>query len=169
MKKITILFEKSKKIGLGHYFRSTRLYDFLKNKFIVSLLEIKNKKDIKKILKRKNDLNILDLKNYPKLNLTKKTIVFENLGKNIPHAKNINPLDLHLKNSGPEYFLYPKNIEKIKYDLNFSVKKIIRILIIQGANDSNDQVKKLAEFLDINKDKIKFKFKLIIKLLKKKN
>ena len=65
MKKIAILFEKSKKIGLGHYFRSIRLYNLLKNKFIVSLFEIKNKKKIKKILKRKNDLNILDLKNYP--------------------------------------------------------------------------------------------------------
>lgn len=168
MKKISILFEKSKKIGSGHYFRSIRLYELLKNKFIVSLFEIKNKKKIKKILERKNDLNILDLKNYPKLNLTKKTIVFENLGKTIPYARNINPLDLHLENSGPEYFLYPKNIEKITYNLNYSVKKIIKILIIQGANDSNDQVKKLAKFLDINKDKIKFKFKLIIKSLKKK-
>jgi spore coat polysaccharide biosynthesis predicted glycosyltransferase SpsG len=168
MKKIAILFEKSKKIGLGHYFRSIRLYNLLKNKFIVSLFEIKNKKKIKKILKRKNDLNILDLKNYPKLNLTNKTIVFENLGKTIPYARNINPLDLHLENSGPEYFLYPENIEKIKYNLNYSVKKIIKILIIQGANDSNGQVKKLAKFLDTNKDKIKFKFKLIIKSLKKK-
>ena len=44
MKKIAIIYEKSKKIGTGHYFRSLRLKDLLKKKFIISLFNIKKKK-----------------------------------------------------------------------------------------------------------------------------
>lgn len=166
MKKILILYEKSKKIGSGHYFRSIRLSKILQKSFLVSLVQIKNKDNIKKILKKKTDLNIFDLKKYPKLNLKKKSIVFENLGKKIHNTENINPLDLHLNNSGPEYFVYPKNIEKIKCNFDYKNKKIIKILIIQGANDSNNQIRKLVKFLIKNQYEINFKFELILKSLK---
>ena len=169
MKKIAILFEKSNKIGSSHYFRSLRLKNLLKDKFKVTLFHIKNKKNIATIIKKNYDLNILDLKTYCKINTTKKIIIFENLGKPIPNTTSINPLDLNLENSGPEFFIFPKNIEKIKFPANYSsLDQKITILIIQGANDSNDQLKKLLNYIDTNKKKIKFNFKLIIKLLKKK-
>ena len=169
MKKIAILFEKSNKIGSGHYFRSLRLKNLLKDKFKVTLFHIKNKKNIATIIKKNYDLHILDLKTYRRINTTKKIIIFENLGKPIPNTISINPLDLNLENSGPEFFIFPKNIEKIKFSPNYSsLDQKITILIIQGANDSNDQLNKLLNYLDTNKKKIKFNFELIIKLLKKK-
>ena len=169
MKKIAIIYEKSKKIGTGHYFRSLRLKDLLKKKFIISLFNIKKKKEINKILKKKFDLNIFDLKTYPKFHTKKKLITFENLGTNAQNIKNFNPLDLHLKNSGPEFFVFPKNINKVKLLNNYNQKKRINILIIQGGNDSNSQLQKLINFLEINKKEIKFKFRLIVKVLDNKN
>ncbi len=168
MKKIAIIYEKSKKIGTGHYFRSLRLKDLLKKKFIISLFNIKKKKEINKILKRNFDLNIFDLKTYPKFHTKKKLITFENLGKNVENIKNISPLDLHLKNSGPEFFAFPKNINKVKFLDNYNQKKRINILIIQGGNDSNSQLQKLIKFLETKKKEIKFKFRLIVKVLDKK-
>jgi spore coat polysaccharide biosynthesis predicted glycosyltransferase SpsG len=170
MKKIAIIYEKSKKIGTGHYFRSLRLRDLLEKKFIISLFHIERKKEINKILKQKFDLNILDLKTYPKFYTKKKLITFENLGKNvqnIKNIKNINPLDLHLKNSGPEFFTFPKDINKVKLLNSYNSKKRINILIIQGGNDSNSQLQKLINFLETNKKEIKFNFRLIVKVLNK--
>tara|TARA_Y100000768_G_scaffold330237_1_gene268830 strand:- start:781 stop:1635 length:855 start_codon:yes stop_codon:yes gene_type:complete len=167
MKKILIVYEKSKKIGSGHYFRSLRLFKKLKKFFYVSIFEIKNKKILKKKLLNDYDLYILDLKKYPKLNINKKIILFENLGNKIKNSININPLDIYLENSGPEFFIFPEYIKKINYKINFDKKKIIKILIIQGADDSNNKILKLVNFLENNKKKIKFKFKLIIKTLSK--
>ena len=82
---------------------------------------------------------------------------------------NINPLDLHLKNSGPEFFTFPKNINKVKLPINYISKKRINILIIQGGNDSNNQLQKLINFLEKNKREVKFNFRLMIKVLTKKN
>ncbi len=167
MKKILIIYEKSKKIGSGHYFRSLRLFKKLQKYFYVSLIEIKNKNKLNNKLLINYDLYILDLKNYPKLHSTKKIIIFENLGKKIKNSININPLDIHLPNSGPEFFLYPETINKINYKIKFNKKKIIKILIVQGADDSNNKISKLFNFLEKNKKKINFKFKLIIKTLNK--
>ena len=167
MKKILIICEKSKKIGSGHYFRSLRLFKKLQKYFYVSLIIIKNKIKLNNKLLSNYDLYILDLKNYPKLYSKKKIIIFENLGKKIKNSININPLDVHLPNSGPEFFLYPERISKIKYKIKFNKKKIIKILIVQGADDSNNKISKLFNFLEKNKKKINFKFKLIIKTLNK--
>ncbi len=167
MKKILIIYEKSKKIGLGHYFRSLRLFKKLKPYFHVSLTELKDKTKLKSKLINNYHLCILDLKKYPKLHSTKKIIIFENLGKKIKNIININPLDIHLENSGPEFFLYPDFINKINYKIKFRKKKIINILIIQGADDSNNKIEKLINFLEKNKKKIKFKFKLIVKTVSK--
>ena len=113
-------------------------------------------------------MNIFDLKTYPKFHTKKKLITFENLGKNVENIKNISPLDLHLKNSGPEFFAFPKNINKVKFLDNYNQKKRINILIIQGGNDSNSQLQKLIKFLETKKKEIKFKFRLIVKVLDKK-
>ncbi len=167
MKKILIVYEKSKKIGSGHYFRSLRLFQKLQKYFDVSLVEIKNKKILKKKLFSNYDLYILDLKKYPKLRANKNMVIFENLEKKIKNSIDINPLDLHLENSGPEFFLYPEFINKVNYKIKFNKKKIIKILIVQGADDSNNKIYKLLKFLEKNKKKINFKFKLIIKTLNK--
>jgi len=71
-------------------------------------------------------------------------------------------LDLNLKNSGPKYFLYPESFSK-KKKFNYS-KKELNILIVQGRNDSNNQLKRIVNFLISNVNKIKFNFKIYIKV-----
>jgi spore coat polysaccharide biosynthesis predicted glycosyltransferase SpsG len=166
MKKIAIIYEKSNKIGQGHYFRSKRLFNLIKEKFKTKIFRIKSQKELKKVQKKKFDLFILDLKNYYNINREKKIILIENTSKKFKNLKSINPLDLNLKNSGPEYYIYPKLPLK-KYF--FKRKKKYNILIIQGGNDSNKQIKKLVKFIELNKNKIIFKFRLIVKTLKKIN
>ena len=166
MKRIAIIYERSNKIGQGHYFRSKRLFSLIKKKFKTKIFRIKSQKELKKIQKKKFDLFILDLKNYHNINKEKKIILIENNSKKFKNLKSINPLDLNLKNSGPEYYMYPKLPLK-KYF--FKRKKKYNILIIQGANDSNKQIKKLVKFIELNKNKIIFKFRLIVKTLKKIN
>ena len=166
MKKIAIIYEKSNKIGQGHYFRSKRLFNLIKEKFKTKIFRIKSQKELKKVQKKKFDLFILDLKNYHNINKEKKNILIENTSKKFKNFKTINPLDLNLKNSGPEYYIYPKLPLK-KYF--FKRKKKYNILIIQGGNDSNKQIKKLVKFIELNNNKIIFKFRLIVKTLKKIN
>jgi spore coat polysaccharide biosynthesis predicted glycosyltransferase SpsG len=165
-KKILIIFEKSKKIGMGHYYRSLRLKGLLKDTFIVKIKELKKKKQLKNYLKN-YDLFILDLKSYPILKKKEKIIIFENLENNNKKIVSINPLDIDMKNSGPKFFLFPKNLDKIKY--NFNKNYEINILLIQGGGDSNSQLSKIVNFLIKNKRKIKYEFKIITKKLDNKN
>ena len=163
-KKIGIIYEKSKKIGYGHYTRSLRLYKELKNKYKVSFIELKNSSEILNKFKKENfDLYIFDLKNYPnQIKKLNNIIIFEDIKKEFKNIISINPLDLHLKNSGPNVVLYPKNFLNKKKKF-ISTKKIFNLLVIQGKNDSNDQIKKLTIFLLKNKNKIKFKFNIYVK------
>ena len=131
MKKILIVYEKSKKIGSGHYFRSLRLSQKLQKYFDVSLVAIKNKKILKKKLFSNYDLYILDLKKYPKLQANKNMVIFENLEKKIKNSIDINPLDLHLENSGPEFFLYPEFINKVNYKIKLNKKKLLKFLLFK--------------------------------------
>ena len=105
-KKIGIIYEKSKKIGYGHYTRSLRLYKELKNKYKVSFIELKNSSEILNKFKKENfDLYIFDLKNYPnQIKKLNNIIIFEDIKKEFKNIISINPLDLHLKNSGPNVF-----------------------------------------------------------------
>ncbi len=163
-KKVIIVYEKSNKIGFGHYSRSLRLKKKLIDKFEVKLCELKNTKYlIKKIIKDKFDLHIFDLKNYSKeIEKLENVIIFEDTKKKLKDVLSINPLDLNLKNSGPKYFLYPKSFNKSK-KFDYS-KKELNILIVQGRNDSNNQLKKIVNFLISNVNKIKFNFKIYIKV-----
>tara|TARA_B110001452_G_scaffold252544_1_gene242498 strand:+ start:743 stop:1603 length:861 start_codon:yes stop_codon:yes gene_type:complete len=163
-KKVIIIYEKSNKIGFGHYSRSLRLKKKLLNKFKIKLYEFKDVKYlIKKITKDKYNLHIFDLKNYPKkIEQLKNIIIFEDIKKKFKDIISINPLDLNLKNSGPKYFLYPESfIKNKKFDYS---KKKLNILIVQGRNDSNNQLKKIVNFLITNVDKLKFNFKINIKV-----
>lgn len=164
MKKIAIIYEKSNKIGHGHYFRSKRLFNLIRNKFNTKLFRVKSAKELKIIQKKKFDLFILDLKKYHNINYRNKNLLIESTLKKFKDLKSINPLDLNLQNSGPEYYVYPKLSQK-KY--SFKKKKIYNILIIQGGNDSNKQIKKLIKFIELHKNKILFRFRLIVKTLKR--
>lgn len=163
-KKVIIIYEKSKSIGFGHYSRSLRLKRKLMNKFQVKIYEIKNINHfMKEIIKDKYNLLIFDLKNYSKkIKNLKNIIIFEDIKNKLKDVISINPLDLNLKNSGPKFFLYPDSFDK-KKKFDYSKKKL-NILIVQGRNDSNNQIKKIVNFLITNKNKIKFNFELYIKV-----
>ena len=68
MKNILIFTEYSKKIGMGHFIRSERLYSSLKKKYNCKFYVNKNKKFIKKLLKNKKNFSLViyDFKNYEK-------------------------------------------------------------------------------------------------------
>ncbi len=159
-KKILILYEKSKKIGTGHFYRSLRLHQLLKNNYHTKIKQFNNKINLENLI-RKFDLSILDLKKYSKLPRNLKIITFEDIYKINKHVLSINPLDLNLNNSGPEYFLFPKNIDKIKF--NFNKKNKINILFVQGGADSNNQLNKLTNYILKKNKEIKFKFNIISK------
>ena len=165
-KRILILYEKSKKIGMGHYYRCLRLKKLLKQKYNVKLSKLIKKKKIS-ILSKNFDLTILDLKTYPSIKTLNKIIIFEDLHKKNKNILSIDPLDIYNKNSGPEYFVFPKGIDNIKY--NFDKKKRINIFFLQGAKDSNNQLNKLINYVLKNNKKINFKFKIVSKKFKKSN
>ena len=81
------------------------------------------------------------------------------------HKKNknilsINPLDIYIKNSGPDYFIFPKELITLNIIL---IKKENNILFLQGAKDSNNQLNKLINYVLRNNKKINFRFKIIVK------
>lgn len=159
-KKILIIYEKSKIVGMGHYYRSNRLKNLLKKRYDVKLTSIEKSKFFEKSLNKFN-LVILDLKSYPKIKNKKKIIIFEDIHKINKNILSINPLDIFLENSGPEYFLFPKNLNKVSY--NFDKKKKVNILVIQGADDSNNQLHEILKYLVENKNNIKFDFRIVSK------
>lgn len=154
-KKILILYEKSQIIGMGHYYRSLRLKGLLTNDYYVKLIQLKKKNIFESFLKD-FDLTILDFKKYPKIKNKKKIIIFEDIYKTNKDILSINPLDINLKNSGPEFFLFPENLNKIKY--NFDKNKKINIFFSQGAKDSNNQLYEVINHILKKKKQIKFNF-----------
>lgn len=159
-KKILIVYEKSKKVGMGHYYRSKRLKNLLKKNYNVKIIQTKKTKSFEKI-SNKFDLVILDLKSYPKLKKKNKIIIFEDIYRVNKNILSINPLDIFLENSGPEFFLFPKNLSKVNY--NFNKKKKINILFVQGANDSNNQLQEILKYVIENRLSIKFDFRIVSK------
>lgn len=165
-KKIGIIYQKSNRIGYGHYIRSLRLKKILNKRYKVICIELRKNSEILSIIKKKYDLYIFDLKTYSKkINQFKNVLVFEDINHNLKKIKSINPLDNDLQNSGPEYFIYPESFKNKKK--NFYNKNKLNILIVQGRNDSNNQLKKIINLLIINKKKIKFNFSIKIKVKKK--
>jgi spore coat polysaccharide biosynthesis predicted glycosyltransferase SpsG len=169
-KKIGIIYQKSNKIGYGHYVRSLRLAKILKKKYIVNCIELKKNSEIlSKIRKKKYNLHLFDLKNYSKkIYKLKNVLVFENINQKLKKIISINPLDNDLPNSGPEYFIYPESFKNKKKKFEF-LKKKLNILVVQGRNDSNNQLKKLIKILIFNKKKIQFDFTINVKVKKSFN
>ena len=169
-KKIGIIYQKSNKIGYGHYVRSLRLAKILKKKYIVNCIVLKKNSEIlSKIRKKKYNLHLFDLKNYSKkIYKLKNVLVFENINQKLKKIISINPLDNDLPNSGPEYFIYPESFKNKKKKFEF-LKKKLNILVVQGRNDSNNQLKKLIKILIFNKKKIQFDFTINVKVKKSFN
>lgn len=169
-KKIGIIYQKSNKIGYGHYIRSLRLAKILKKKYIVNCIELKKNSEIlSKLKKKKYNLYLFDLKNYSqKINKLKNVLIFEDINQELKKIISINPLDNDLPNSGPEYFTYPNSFKNKKKNFSYSKKKL-NILVVQGRNDSNNQLKKLIDLLVFNQKKIKFNFIINVKVKKNFN
>ena len=104
---------------MGHYHRCLRLKELLKEEYNVKLSNLVKKKI--SYLSKSFDLTILDLKTYPNIKTSNKIIIFEDLHKKNKNILSINPLDIYIKNSGPDYFIFPKRIDNIKY--NFDKKR----------------------------------------------
>jgi spore coat polysaccharide biosynthesis predicted glycosyltransferase SpsG len=146
------------------------LAKILKKKYIVNCIELKKNSEIlSKIRKKKYNLHLFDLKNYSKkIYKLKNVLVFENINQKLKKIISINPLDNDLPNSGPEYFIYPESFKNKKKKFEF-LKKKLNILVVQGRNDSNNQLKKLIKILIFNKKKIQFDFTINVKVKKSFN
>ena len=178
-KQVKIFCEKSKSKGNGHYVRSKRLNNFLKkNAFNSKIYCNKTNNQINKIISncKSSFYLILDFKNYKKININKdnkilKTVVFENVNKKF-FFNNINvfPLDIQFtKNSGSAFYQFPKDIcyKKNIHKFRQFKKKIIRILVIQGGTDANNNLNKIIKAL--KKNDFKFNYELIVKTNNKKS
>tara|TARA_B100000795_G_scaffold65500_1_gene44550 strand:- start:11700 stop:12602 length:903 start_codon:yes stop_codon:yes gene_type:complete len=172
-KEVKIFCEKSKLKGNGHYVRSQRLNSFLKvNKCKSTVYCNKTTNQINKIIDDfKNPFYlILDFKNYKKIEIKKnikilKTLVFENIDK-IKFFNNVNifPLDIQFtKNSGAEFYLFPKDFYSKRNSHKFKKfkKECIKILVIQGGTDANNNLNKIVKIL--KKDNLNFNYELIVK------
>ena len=155
---IFIFTEFSKKIGYGHFHRSSRIKKYLILKKKVKLFLNKKSKFIKDVInKNPNKVIILDLKKYDQkiLKLTKKnkTIIFDCL-KKIKGVTNVNPLMMskNFKN-GPKYFPYPLNFKNIiKREKK---RKKFNLFISQGGTDANNSLRYILRALKyLNKDLI---------------
>ena len=177
--KILIFCEKSKTTGEGHFVRSRRLYQFLYEKnFKVGFYFNKSSYQISKIIEKENSklYLVIDYKSYQKIYVKKninilKIINVENLKKKFFY-KNINiyPLDIQFKkNSGPKFYFYPKSFSKIGKNNIFKKwknTKKIKILIIQGGTDANNNLNKIIDVILNNK--LDFNYELIVKAKEKK-
>lgn len=155
-KKIVIFTEFSKKIGKGHYYRSLQIQNNLSKNFVCKIFFNKKNKFVEKEIKKNNyDLIIYDFKNYNKrlFKFKKKYIAFDNHVKFNKRLININPLSFSKKiYHGPNWYPYPKDFFFKKKNKLF--KKKYTLLIIQGATDAFDNLKKILKcvnYLNIKK------------------
>jgi spore coat polysaccharide biosynthesis predicted glycosyltransferase SpsG len=154
--KIFIFSEFSKKIGMGHYIRSKRLYDFLKKKNRVFIYMNKNKKFLENVIKKNsiNSIFIFDFKNYDKFkinyNKSCKYVFFDKYKKTVNSEININPLfPSTSRYSGPKWFSFPLNFfnESKIIIKNKDNKKRKQVLICQGGTDAHNNLNKLIRII----------------------
>lgn len=174
-KKIVIFTHYSKKIGYGHFYRSNLIKEKLSSKFNC-VLKINKSIDYINIFIKKNKVNLIifDLKYYSKKLFQNKNryIAFDNEKKFDKNLININPLTLRNKRYyGPPWFPYPDDFF-LKKKIN-NKKNYYNLLIVQGASDAFDNIKKILKcikYLDNKKIricKIKIPYKLKIKIKSK--
>ena len=146
-KKIIIFTRHSRKIGLGHFIRSQRLYFELK-KFKCEFYVNKNKNFIILKLKKQNYFTIIifDFKKYDKFFLKYSKNLFYILFDQHKIKKNnlisLNPLNLKKNDNlnGPKCFAFPNSFFRKNKKKTF--KKKFNIFISQGGTDSNKNLKK---------------------------
>lgn len=175
---IVIFSEFSKKIGMGHYVRSKRLYKYLKKNFKVFYHLNKSKNFIKcyTIKNAENITYIFDFKNYENIeyNIQKKCnyLFFDKNEKNKKNVFHLNPLlPWKKKLSGPKWFCYPPDFFLVKKNKNKNKK----ILICQGGTDAHNNINSLIRIIKNEIGNIKVdlnvltpkKFKINQKLKKK--
>ena len=159
-RKIIIFTCHSRKIGLGHFIRSQRLYFELKKKFKCEFYVNKDKNFIISKLKKQNNftLIIFDFKKYDKFFLKYSKNLFyilfdqDKLKKN--NLVSFNPLNLKKNDNlnGPKCFAFPNSFFRKKKKKTF--KKKFNIFISQGGTDSNKNLKKIIDSININNPKI---------------
>jgi spore coat polysaccharide biosynthesis predicted glycosyltransferase SpsG len=162
---VYIFCEKSKKIGLGHYYRSLNLKNILKNNFITKHFTNLNENQIrKKIFNiKEKSIVIFDFKNYKKNFFFKNDKVFYitfDANKKFKNVKiNFEPLNFNSKNyySGPKCHIIPE-VKKILPDKFNNINK--NILIYQGGTDAHNTLNKICKvFIKddfFNKNNFKF-------------
>ena len=152
MIRLLIFTEISKKIGGGHYERSIRIKEKLKEKFKVFLYVNRKKKEIKNILSNtiESCIIIYDFKHHSKSIILKNDkfffILMESNGISNNNTIHIDPLNLSSgEYNGPRWSAYPedffKNFKKI-------VSKKKRLLISQGLTDAHDNIEKIINLIE---------------------
>lgn len=162
---IVIFTEFSKKIGMGHFVRSKRLYEYLKKDFKVFYYINKSKKFIKDYTNKnsKNITYIFDFKNYENkgYEIQKKCnyLFFDKNQKNKKNVFYLNPLfPWKKKLSGPKWFCYPPNFFNVKKNKNKNKK----ILICQGGTDAHNNINSLIKILKNEIGNIKVDLNVLI-------
>ncbi len=151
---VVIFTEFSKKIGMGHYVRSNRLYQYLKKNFKVLYYINKNKKFIENFTNKnsKNITYIFDFKNYEDrgLIIQKKCnyFFFDKTKKNKKNIFYLNPLFPWREGlSGPKWFCYPPNFFNFIKNKNVDKKQLKKILICQGGTDAHNNINSIIKII----------------------
>jgi spore coat polysaccharide biosynthesis predicted glycosyltransferase SpsG len=164
--KIVVIFsEFSKKIGMGHYVRSKRLYEYLKKNFKVFYYLNKSKNFIKYYTSKnsENITYIFDFKNYKnkgyKIQKKCNYLFFDKNQKNKKNVFHLNPLlPWEKKLSGPKWFCYPPNFFMVKK----KEKKNKKILICQGGTDAHNNLNTLIRIIRNEVGSIKVDLNVLI-------
>jgi spore coat polysaccharide biosynthesis predicted glycosyltransferase SpsG len=163
---IVIFTEFSKKIGLGHYIRSQRLFNYLKKNYLVKLYVNQKKSFIDQTIQcnKKKIIYFFDFKNYKKLNYSNNPECFNIFLDNKTNRKNncinINPLaPSNNYYEGPKWFFYP-----LSFFQRFKLKKnkLKKVLICQGGTDANNNISRLIKIIKNKINDKKFHLNVLI-------
>jgi len=155
LKKILLIFEKNKKVGIGHYIRVKRLYNFLKIYYQSKIIDNTN---FNKIDNSKYNILIFDLSNYKSSlikNLKKKKfqkiITFENFDNNFADLNiNIFEHNINLKNiknryTGLKYYFVENHLVKKR-------KKYSDIFVSIGSSLNTKKVNTIKNIIKNNQN-----------------
>ena len=151
--KIIIFSEFSKKIGMGHFVRSKRLYEYLKKKNDILIYFNKKKIFIKNIISKYpvRTIFIFDFKSYNQIDINFNNncryVFFDKIKKNNSHEIIINPLYPETSEySGPRWYPYSVNFFN-KKNIYSKKKNKKKLLIYQGGTDAHNNLSKLAQII----------------------
>ncbi len=169
-KKILYLYEKNKKSGFGHFYRSKNYFEYLRNFFNITFSNFNNFSYLNK--KQNFDLYIFDLKKYElkffkRNKLFDKSITFDNFN-NICSIINISIFDHNPRIGGNRLkgnkFVYINPKKFLQFKKKNDKKKQIFISI--GSEDKKNLLPRIINKL--KKEKINYDFKIHLPTIKKK-